>query len=187
MSAASNGLLIVAVIVVIAIVAIALVYSRRRRSAGLRDQFGPEYDRAVHDYGDQSRAESVLEARRARVENLHLHVVSNEERSHFVDAWRVLEARFVDDPRGAVADADRLIGEVMQARGFPSTDYEQRVTDLSATYPQLVDDYRTTHEIVLRSQHNENTTEDLRQAMKSFRALFGELVGTKDAEPRRAA
>ena len=186
MLTSSTGLVILAAVFLVVLVLLALVYSRRRRTEGLRGRFGPEYDRAVKDTGDLGRAEAELEARREHVDRLHTHDLSPEDRARFTAAWRALEARFVDDPSGAVVEADRLIGEAMQARGFPVTDFAQRVTDLSATYPQLVDDYRLMHETAVRSQRGEAATEDLRRVLVACRTLIGELVGAPDLEQRKA-
>jgi hypothetical protein len=183
----STGLAILVVAILVVLILLALVFSRRRRTEGLRGRFGPEYDRAVQDTGNRGRAEADLDARQVRVDNLNTHDLSPEDRARFTEARRALEARFVDDPSGAVTGADRLIGEAMKARGFPETDFVQRVTDLSATYPQLVDDYRLMHETATRSQSGEATTEELRKALVACRTLVGELVGAPELDQRKAA
>lgn len=177
-------------IVVVAIIVLAVlgwVYTQRRRSEQLQERFGPEYDRAVNQYGTKSSAESVLEARQERVESVHLHALPADERDRLEQSWRAVEARFVDDPPGAVVAADDLIGEVMRARGFPKSDFEQRVGDLSATYPDLTNDYRTSHEVALKSRNGDATTEDLRRAMVSCKNIFQELLGSRHENRREAA
>jgi hypothetical protein len=185
MLTSSTGIAILVVVILVVVILLALVFSRRRRTEGLRGRFGPEYDRAVKDSGNRGSAESELQARGERVDHLNTHDLSPEARARFIEAWRALEARFVDDPSGAVTEADRLIGEAMQARGYPVTDFAQRVTDLSATYPQLVDDYRLMHETAMRSQRGEATTEELRKGLVACRTLIGELVGAPDLEQRK--
>ncbi|MGE5361395.1 MAG: hypothetical protein ACM3NQ_20450 [Bacteroidales bacterium] len=170
----------VAVVVVIAIVAWAL--TRRRRSARLKKQFGSEYDRVVREAGTTQQAEAALESRERRVARYHIHPLSSEESGRFAERWRRVQARFVDDPSGAVTDADGLIGEVMQAKGYPMTDFEDRAADLSVEHADVVDHYRVAHAIARRQARGEASTEDLRQGMQHYRALFEELI--EAAEPR---
>jgi hypothetical protein len=172
----------VAVVVVIALVAWA--FTRRRRSAHLKEQFGPEYDRLVRESGTTTQAEAVLERREHRVAQYHIQPLSPEESGRFAERWRRVQARFVDDPRGAVADADQLIGEVMQAKGYPMADFEDRAADLTVEHANVVDHYRIAHGIARRHERGEASTEDLRQGMQHYRALFEELI--EAAEPRSA-
>lgn len=171
--------IIVAVVVVAIIVVAALVWSRRRRSEHLRDQFGPEYDRAVKASGDRSKAEADLAEREKRVEKLNIRPLEPAERREFLERWTDVQARFVDDPARAVAFADALLGEVMKARGYPISDFEQRAGDISVDHPIVVQHYRTAHDIALRHEHGQASTEDLRQAMIHYRALFDNLVGVQ--------
>ena len=177
--------IVIAAIIVVAVVA--WVYAQRRRSDQLRQRFGPEYDRAVQQYGQKSNAEAVLEARQKRAEHLHLHPVSPDDRARLDQSWHSVESKFVDDPSGAVAEADDLVVETMRARGYPDTDFEQRVGDLSATYPNLADDYRATHEIALKSRQGQASTEDLRKAMVTYKTLFEQLLDARDSKRKEAA
>ncbi len=177
--------LVILAIIVVAIVAWA--YSRRRRSDQLKERFGPEYDHAVEQYGDQHHAEAVLEARQERAQHLDIHALSTEDHSRLMQSWRSVEARFVDDPAGAVVAADDLVAEVMKARGYPDADFEQRMGDLSATYPDLVDDYRSTHEVALGTRRGEASTEERRRAMVTYKHVFGRLLETGESERREAA
>src|SRR5205823_666653 len=106
-------------------------FRRNRRTQKLREGFGPEYGRAVRTYGDRSRAEAELEARKERVEQLQIRPLSPEDQGRFAEAWRSVQARFVDNPAAATKDADRLVAEVMQARGYPVGDFERRAADIS--------------------------------------------------------
>ena len=175
-----TGWIIVAVVVVIAAIVIAaLSWSRRRRSDHLRDQFGPEYDRAVEAKGGRAKAEAELAEREKRVEKLDIRPLDASERRDFIDRWTEVQARFVDDPPRAVAFADALLGQVMKARGYPVTDFDQRAGDISVDHPIVVEHYHKAHDIALRHEKGEASTEDLRQAMIHYRALFDNLVGVQ--------
>jgi len=168
--------LIIAVVVLMAVVVWLLL--DRRRSLRLKSQFGPEYERTVRDSGDRRRAEEDLERRAKRVERLHIHALPAPERERFIAAWRADQARFVDDPAGAVMEADQLVQEVMRARGYPVADFDQRVEDISVDHPHLVQNYRSAREVAVRHRRGEASTEDLRQALVYYRGLFDELLET---------
>ncbi len=150
--------------------------SQKRRSARLREQFGPEYERAVAEGGDRRGAEAKLAERADRVRSFNLRPLTAADRATFAESWNRVQARFVDDPSASVADADRLLGEVMAARGYPVADFEQRAADISVDHPKVVQNYRTAHDIALRHVKEEASTEDLRKAMIHYRALFEDLV-----------
>jgi hypothetical protein len=171
-------------IVAAAVIAIALaVYFMRtkQRSDELRQRFGPEYERTVRETGDVNKAEAALAARAARVERLQIRLLGPDDARRFSDRWRTVQARFVDDPRRAVTEADRLIGEVMHARGYPVSDFERRVEDISVDHPDVVMNYRAAREIAEEHARGHATTEDLRQAMVHYRALFADLLEEKMA------
>ena len=168
---------IIGAIAIAAIVLLVFAW-RQQRSAHLRKRFGREYDRAVDQKHDVRAAEAALEARARRVEKLHIKPLTPSDAAAFGDAWRKLQAQFVDDPKAAVTNADRLIGEVMAARGYPLDDFEQRADDLSVDHPAVVTNYRAAREIVQRHARGQASTEDLRQAMVFHRSLFDELLGT---------
>lgn len=170
-------ILIGAAIVIFALAVVSWMLWRRKRTAHLRDRFGPEYDRAVTAAGDPRQAEAGLADRAKRVEKLQLRTVSAEDRDRFAEAWRRVQARFVDDPPGAVSEGDSLIQEVMKTRGYPVGDFEQRAADLSVDHAEVVQNYRAAREIALRNQKGEASTEDLRQALVHYRSLFDELLG----------
>lgn len=178
----------IAVVVVAALVAIvAWLLVRRRKTAALRARFGPEYDRLLQSTKTPSEAERELEQRQRRVQSFSLRTLPQEEAEQFVQSWRTVQARFVDDPRTAVVEADRLIEDVMRARGYPVEDAAQRLDDLSVEHAPVVSHYRSGREIVARHGRGEASTEDLRQAMVHFRALFDELVGARTGDVRRAS
>src|SRR3954451_5600591 len=160
----NTALFIVAVVVILAIVIAAWWFAQRRRSEQLRERFGPEYERTVDEVGDRRKAESELASREKRVKELSIRDLSPAERTHFADSWHDIQARFVDDPLGAAGDADRLVVRVMEARGYPMGDFDQRAADISVQHPELVQNYRAARDIHLRSERGNASTEDLRQA-----------------------
>ena len=165
-------------IALILIGAVAWFALTRRRSQQLRQRFGPEYDRTIRTEGNVRKAEAALEARAKRVEALHIRPLDPSAATRFDTAWRAVQARFVDDPRGAVTEADRLVGEVMTERGYPVGDFEQRVADVSVDHPDVVVNYRAAREIAVLHADGKASTEDLRQAMVHYRALFRDLLET---------
>ncbi|HLZ40392.1 MAG TPA: hypothetical protein VKQ11_05490 [Candidatus Sulfotelmatobacter sp.] len=175
------------VIALIVIAAIAYVTSRKRRSLKLKEHFGPEYDRVLQQEGDPRKAEGVLEFREKRREKFKIRSLSAADRSSFNVRWNEVQARFVDDPRGAVTVADSLVTDVMQARGYPIGEFDQRAADLSVDYPRIVENYRAAHEIALRHSAGKASTEDLRQAMVHYRALFQELLEEHPTQYRKGA
>jgi len=172
-------------IVVIAIVVLAVgawIFSRQQRSKKLQEHFGPEYERALRQTDrDKGQAERELAERQNRVEQLDLRDLSPDERSRFAESWRQTQARFVDDPKAAIEDADALIVEVMQTIGYPMSDFERRADDISVTHAQVVPHYRAAHAMAERNQTGQASTEELRQAFVHYRALFDEMLGANPA------
>lgn len=168
-------LLIIAAVVVVLIVA-GLLLMQRRRSEQLRSRFGPEYDRAVRETGDKRKAEAELHGREKRVEKLSIRPLDPAERKQFVAAWESVQTEFVDNPENAVRDADILLQDVMKARGYPVENFEQVANDVSVDHPSVVQHFRVAHDIARRHAHGEGGTEDLRNAMINYRALFDELI-----------
>ena len=169
-------LIILAAVVILVVAVLVWLYVRKRRSttAGLRQKFGPEYDRAVLTHGTGRRAESKLVDREKRVEKLKIRDLDSTEHERFSKRWESVQSRFVDSPRGAVTEADDLVSSVMRARGYPVSDFDQRAADISVDHPRVVENYRSAREIALRVE--KATTEDLRTAMIHYRSLFDELV-----------
>jgi hypothetical protein len=182
----SNTILIVIVVVLAAALALAWLFMERRRHERLRTRFGPEYERTVRDAGDPRRAESMLESREKRVSRYQIRALSADESRRFGHAWQALQARFVDDPSAAVSQADTLVTELMTLRGYPMTDFDRRAEDLSVDHPIVVQHYRDAHEIAERHARNTASTEDLRQALVHYRALFEDLLEVREPERRRA-
>lgn len=174
-----SSLIILAIVVVAAVALAAFVVSRRRRSEHLRQHFGREYEHALQASGDRGKAESELAEREKRVSKLDIRPLDRIERDRFADRWSEVQQRFVDDPPRAVAFADALLGEVMTARGYPVSDFDQRAGDISVDHPKVVEHYRAGHDIAVRHERGDASTEDLRQAMIHYRALFDDLVGAE--------
>jgi hypothetical protein len=179
-----NTLLIVLVLIVLAVAvgAVAWTTMQRRRTEELRERFGPEYDHAVQELGDQHQAEAELQARQKRVERLAIQPLEPAQRDRFIDAWRATQAQFVDEPTAAITEADRLVAEVMRARGYPVGDFEQRAADISVDHPDVLEHYRAAHTTALANQGGQADTEELRQAMVHYRALFEDLLETRERE-----
>ena len=173
----STVIILVLAIAVITLVAIMLF--QRQKTHKLKTQFGPEYDRLVDKEGSPRRAEAVLDARQKRVAKYQIRHLSREECNRFAEKWRVVQERFVDNPRQSVAEADGLINEALRARGFPMGDFEQQAADISVEHPQVVEDYRAAHEVAVRDRQGQATTEDLRLAMRHYRDLFEHVLDTR--------
>jgi hypothetical protein len=183
-----NSAILAIAIAIIVVLAAVLVWSftRRQRTEQLRGRFGPEYDRTLDDLGDQRRADAELAAREKRVERLHIRELAPTEVEKYAEEWARVQARFVDDPRTAIVDADVLVGRLMVDRGYPLGDFEQRASDISVDHPRVVENYRAAHAIADRSKHGDGNTEELRQAMVHYRSLFTDLLGV-DEKPMRGA
>jgi len=171
----STALAIVIILAVIAIAFALWMFVDKRRTRRLRTQFGSEYDRMVEASGKR-QTETELENRAKRVEKFKIRKLNNEEQARFAESWRQEQAHFVDDPRSAVENADRLVGEVMRTRGYPVGEFELRAADLSVDHPRMIENYRIAHEIAVRDSRGQASTEDLRRAMVSYRALFEDLL-----------
>jgi len=180
-------LIVLAVAVILIIAAIAWLYVRKRRSttAGLRQRFGPEYERAVREHGSERKAEAKLTDREKRVEKLIIRDLNPMERERFSTEWKSVQSRFVDSPKGAVTEADDLVSSLMKTRGYPVSDFDQRAADISVDHPRVVENYRSAHEIAKRVGKDEATTEDLRTAMIHYRSLFEELVQIPTTHKKR--
>ncbi len=184
MTQTQMALLLIAVIV---IVAVSVLVVLQRRSAKLRARFGPEYDRAVAETGNRFKAEARLESVEKRVRSYSLTTISAADRDRFQQSWRQIQATFVDDPSRALSEADQLLGTVMLARGYPSSDFEDRAAEISVDHATVVEHYRAGHDIAVRQSQRQATTEDLRKGMIHYRALFDELMGEEQVPLRARA
>ncbi len=176
--------IIVAAVIVILVV-LWVVLQRRRRSR-LREHFGPEYDHVLEETGSSRKAAAELEARERRVEDLDIRRLTPDEAAAFASEWKDVQVKFVDNPQLATAEADDLVGRVMRARGYPVTDFDRRAEDVSVHHPDVVEHYRAAHDVAQRAGRGEASTEDLRQALIHYRALFDDLLETREGAPLSA-
>ena len=167
--------LIAITVAVFAVVAVVLFYLRTQKSRRLRERFGPEYERAVSEAGS-ARGEAKLEKLEKRVKKYDIHPLEAAARDRYIEQWRLVQARFVDDPNATVDEADSLLSEVMAARGYPVADFEQQAANLSVNHPLVIEHYRAGHAVAVRHTRGQTSTEELRQALVNYRALFRELV-----------
>lgn len=171
------GWILIAIGLIVVLGGIAWWMAARRRTARLRERFGPEYSRIASDAQSKREAESELSKREARRKDLDIRPLSTESRTRYVEEWGTIQAQFVDEPNGAVSRADSLLQQVMRERGYPIEKFEQRTADLSVDHPTVVENYREGHRLATRHNGNGDAdTEDLRNAMRHYRKLFEELV-----------
>ena len=174
-----------AVAVLVAIAASVWLYASNRRTKELRSKFGPEYRRVARAEGDAAQGERILLEREKRVKELDIKPLTETQRNRFADAWEQAQSEFVDDPTAAVTHADILVQEVMNVRGYPVADFEQRVADVSVDHPAVAQNYRLAHDIAKRHEDNEVGIEKLREAMLHYRALFADLLHDGGLQPVR--
>ena len=175
-------IIIGALVLLIVVGLIGMAMARQRRTKRLQEQFGPEYDRTLKKMGDKREAESDLEERLAHVNTLNIRPLTAEETNRYALQWQEVQREFVDEPLLSLQKADRLIREVMKARGYPVEDFEQRVADISVHYPELVANYRGMHRIAIKESSDTPGTEEIRKAMIHGRALFENLISTESRE-----
>jgi hypothetical protein len=179
-----QGTMIAVIVGVVVLALLGVLVWQRQRSEALRARYGPEYERTVNTLGDKRRAESELLRRQERVEHLDIVPLSAQQQTSYLQQWRAVQTRFVDDPKGAVTDADRLVEDVMKTRGYPISNFDQRAADLSVHHPRVVENYRAARDIASRHRRGEATTEDLRQAMVHYRGLFQDLLEDREHAER---
>ena len=170
---------VIAIAAIVVVAVVAMMSMRKRQTSHLQERFGSEYDRTVDDTGDQRDAERELREREKRHDELDIRSLPAETRARYADEWQGVQARFVDEPEEAVREADHLVQRVMGERGYPTDDdFEHRAADVSVDHPEVVENYREGHALWRRydEANGDGQTEDLRQAMVHFRALFDDLL-----------
>ena len=172
----STGVIIGIIIAVIVVVAAALVVTAGLRRARMRRQFGPEYDRLAQKLGSR-KADAELAARQRRVQALGIHELSPDQQARYSGDWAAVQERFVDTPVEAVGAAHTLIWNVMRDRGYPADDRNASLEALSVYHARALAGYRQTMALSIESA----TTEQLREAMIRYRALFEDLTGLQEA------
>ena len=173
----ANTIILVVILVAVALAAIISVSVERQRTLRLKRRYGPEYDLMVARFGNRRKAEAELMRRERHVSRLQISPLSPADAARYSQAWSMLQSRFVDNPKGAVAEADQLVREVMEKRGYPMGDFEARAADISVDHPGVVSNYRAARIIAARDIKGEADTEELRQAVVHYRTLFDELLG----------
>lgn len=172
----SVNVLIAIVVGLIVIGVLVLATVQHQRTTRLKRRFGPEYAAAVTQYGSRSKAEAELAKREARVSRMRLVPLSAADAARFSQAWRALQGRFVDNPKGVVSEADQLVRELMTKRGYPMGDFDRLAADLSVDHPTVVSNYRAARTIAVLDERGEADTEQLRKAVVHYRTLFDELL-----------
>lgn len=176
---------LIAVIVLLLVVAAVAYFATQRRGSGgsrqLKERFGGEYDRVVERAPDRSQAEQELQQRVERHDQLDITDLTPEQRDRYVNSWRDVQRRFVDDPEATLGEADRLITQAMRDRGYPTEHFGQKIDDLSVDHADTINAYREAHEIADRHEQSGVSTDDLRLAMQRYRTVFESIVGTQTA------
>jgi len=164
--------------VLAALVVVSLIArgARRSRSEALRQQFGSEYDHAVNEAGSRKRAEQELVARSHEVEKQDIRSLTAAERDRYRAEWKRVEQHFIERPTTAVVEADELVADVMRVQGYPMGDFEKYAAHLSVKHPRVVEHFRAGHRVI-EGAPGSASTEDLRQSMLHYRALFDQLLG----------
>jgi len=172
------------IVVTVAVVLVGAWFYRRKHSHKLQERFGAEYGRTVNEFGSRRKGESDLKAREKRVERLEILPLAPTEAARFSESWQALQGRFVDNPKGVVVQADQLVRELMEKRGYPMGDFERRAGDISVGHPDVVANYRSAQAIAEREQRGLADTEELRKAVVHYRALFNELLEVREPRPQ---
>jgi hypothetical protein len=183
-TAPTNTIIFAVLLIVLAFAVVAWLIIQRQRSLSLKRRFGPEYDLAVSKFGSRSKAEADLSSREKRVAAMRIVPLTATDAARFSQAWSSLQGRFVDNPKGVVAEADHLVRELMERRGYPMGDFERLAADISVGHPTVVTTYRAAQTIASRDARGEADTEELRKAVVHYRTLFDELLGVAPVEAR---
>ena len=177
----NTGLLVAITVIAAILVVAAILAARWQRSRGLRERFGPEYERTMARTGDRRAGEAELADREQRRRRLEVHDLDPAARTRYQEAWHATQGKFVDDPVGATREADQLVSSVMSERGYPvDEEFEQRAADVSVDHPRVAENYRAAHAVSMANERGLASTDDLRQAFVHYRSLFAELLDSGD-------
>ena len=174
-------IVIVVIILVVAAAAVGAWMAARRRA--LRERFGPEYDRVVAERDSKLAGERELRDRERRHAELELKPLSPESKARYAEEWTRVQAQFVDAPEDAVRAGDALVTRLLGEIGYPTDNYDDQLATLSVEHATTLGHYRDAHDIFLRADQGEASTEQLRQALVHYRALFAELIGDEPVPP----
>jgi len=180
--------IVIVVVAALIVLGAAAMWMQQRRRSQLQERFGSEYDRTVSERDDRRAAEKELADRERKRERLDIVPLSPEAQKKYSASWQEVQGHFVDDPSNAVTEADRLVTDVMRDRGYPIEDFEQRADDISVDHPDVVQNYRAAHAVYVKASDGNGSagTEDLRQGLVHYRALFNELLETRERSREEA-
>ena len=180
--------IIIAVVAALIVIGAIAAWTKQKRRTQLQERFGSEYDRTVSEQGDRKAAEKDLADRERKRERLDIVPLSPEAQAKYSESWREVQGHFVDDPADAVNEADGLVTNVMRDRGYPIDDFDQRAADISVDHTDVVENYRAAHAVYVKASNGNGSegasTEDLRQGFVHYRALFNELLETREEATR---
>ena len=179
--------LVIAAILVVGALSWMNAQKRKATAVGLRERFGTEYDRAVQEGGSERKGQATLLDREKRAEKFNIRDVEPAEREQFLGQWKAAQLRFVDSPKEALTEADALLATLIQGRGYPVSDFEQRVGNISVDYPEATESYRAAHAVALKAGDSGTSTEELRMAMVRYHALFDEFLKARVVDTKAAA
>lgn len=179
--------LVVIIVIAVIVLLLGVFAGMQLRRRQLRQRFGPEYDRLVAERDGRAAAEKELRERERRHAELELRPLSDEARDRYLTEWEEIQARFLDAPDEAVRAGDELLDRVVSERGYPAKDFDERVADLSVDYGYTVGHYREARDVADLNSRGQASTEQLRQALVHYRAIFAELVGERDLANGRTA
>ena len=177
-------IIVIVLVVLVIVAALAVAFRSIGRRRALQSRFGPEYDRVVEEQESRSAAERELRDRERRHAELTLTPLSPESRARYAAAWEELQVRFIDSPGETVGDADELVTRLIEEQGYPTGDFSDQIAHLSVEHARTLTNYRDAHEIHLRNSRGEASTEELRQAVVHYRALFADLLGEEPVGQR---
>ena len=178
----STGIIILIVVIIVVAALIVVAWSLTRR-ASLRKKFGPEYDRVVAEQDSRAAAEKELRERERKHAALHLRPLSDEARTAYATRWADVQAQFVDSPEQAVRSAHELVSQLLGEIGYPTGDADEQLATLSVEHARTLGHLRDAREIYERNERAEASTEQLRQALVHYRALFADLLGNGTPVP----
>lgn len=167
---------IVILVVLAAVAAVAFIAYQKKQSSRLQEKFGPEYERTVGAAEDRSSAEKTLREREKRRSGFEVTPLSQDAASGYRDEWAEIQRDFVDEPAGAVRRADVLVVRMMRDSGYPVDDFDRRVDDISVDHPDIAQHYRDAHAVAVAQDAGRADTEQLRQAVTSYRQLVDALL-----------
>ena len=179
----ATGIVVGILVLLIAAAIGVAVASARRRSERLQAHYGQEYERTLLSAGSRGAAEDELLAREQRRGEMNVRPLPGGLREGYIVQWKLVQARFVDDPRTALWDANRIVHQVMEARGYPVRNRTDQAEDLSVDYGPLVADYRKANAIALAARDGVASTEHVREAFLLYRSLFDALVESSSDAP----